>query len=101
MLIVHDLCKEEGRKGDEKTKKKILLKGKKKIISFHLAPYSDGPPRTCSVTVCSGAHGGEVLSVFTLSRETHECDFSINNAPLIIARLLKGEWQSFLSSRGV
>lgn len=42
-----------------------------------------------------------MLSVFTLSRVTHECDFSINNAPLIIARLLKGEWQSFLSSRGV
>lgn len=39
--------------------------------------------------------------VFTLSRVTQECDFSINNAPLIIARLLKGEWQSFLSSRGV
>lgn len=27
-------------------------------------------------------------------------DFSINNAPLIIVLLFKGEWQSFLSSRG-
>lgn len=40
------------------------------------------------------------MSVFTLSRITHEYDLSINNAPLIIARLLKGEWQSFPSSRG-
>lgn len=37
---------------------------------------------------------------FTLSRVTQEYDFSINNAPLIIAPLLKGEWQSFPSSRG-
>lgn len=27
-------------------------------------------------------------------------DFSINNAPLIIVLLFKGEWQSFPSSRG-
>lgn len=30
----------------------------------------------------------------------HMNDFSINNAPLIIVLLFKGEWQSFLSSRG-
>lgn len=30
----------------------------------------------------------------------HMNDFSINNAPLIIGLLFKGEWQSSLSSRG-
>lgn len=34
------------------------------------------------------------------NRGVHMNDFSINNAPLIIVLLFKGEWQSFLSSRG-
>lgn len=34
------------------------------------------------------------------SSGAHMNDFSINNAPLIIVLLFKGEWQSFLNSRG-
>lgn len=49
---------------------------------------------------CNRLYGLHDFTGFTLSRVTQEYDFSINNAPLIIALLFKGEWQSFPCSRG-
>lgn len=49
---------------------------------------------------CNRLCGLHDFTGFTLSRVTQEYDFSINNAPLIIALLFKGEWQSFPCSRG-
>lgn len=50
---------------------------------------------------CDPQYGLPDSWCFTLSGITRGYDFSINNAPLIIVLLFKGEWQSFPSSRGV
>lgn len=50
---------------------------------------------------CEPWYGLPDSCCFTLSGITRGYDFSINNAPLIIVLLFKGEWQSFPSSRGV
>lgn len=98
MLIVHDLCEENGL--EVMKERKILFKDYGNTIPF----IYFGQLNAVYIALASYADisfGMDCMDCgFTLSRVTQEYDFSINNAPLIIAPPLKGEWQSFPSSRG-